>query len=69
MIECVDEIISCEEKTPINLISKILPNVLFKGSDYKQKEVIGYDLIKKYGGNVKIIKKLSDYSSTKLIEP
>ena len=69
MIESVDEIISFEEKTPINLISKILPNILFKGSDYKQKEVIGYDLIKKYGGNVKIIKKLSDYSSTKLIEP
>ena len=68
LITSIDDIISFDEKTPIKMIQKILPNILFKGSDYKQKEVIGYDIIKKNGGTVKIINKLSNFSTTKLIE-
>ena len=68
LITSIDDIIPFDEKTPIKMIQKILPNILFKGSDYKQKEVIGYDIIKKNGGTVKIINKLSNFSTTKLIK-
>ena len=52
----------------MKMIKKILPDILFKGSDYKQKQVVGYDIIKKNGGTVKIINKLSNFSTTKLIK-
>ncbi len=68
LISCVDDIISFDEKTPINTIKKIIPNILFKGSDYKLEEVVGYDFVTKNRGKVKIIKKLKDYSTSKLIE-
>ena len=67
MIKNVDDVEVFEEKTPEKLISKILPNILFKGSDYKAAEVIGYKLITNNGGKVKIINKLKNFSSTKLV--
>ena len=68
MIKDIDEVIVFNEITPIKLIKKIMPDVIFKGSDYKKKEVVGYHEIIKNGGSIKIIKNLKDFSSTKLIE-
>mgnify|MGYP003759635527 FL=1 len=67
MIKDVDDVEIFEDKTPEKIISKILPNILFKGSDYKAKELAGYNTIKKNGGMVKIIMKLKNFSSSKLI--
>ena len=68
IIKCIDDILPFDEKTPLNLIKKIIPNILFKGSDYKLKEVVGYKIIKNNGGKVKIINKLKNYSTTSLIK-
>ena len=67
MIKDVDVIEVFEEKTPEKIIRKILPDILFKGSDYKTSQVIGYKLITNNGGKVKIINKLKNFSSTKLV--
>ena len=67
MIKGVDGVEVFEEKTPEKIITKILPDILFKGSDYKAKELAGYKTIKDNGGTVKIIKKLKNFSSTQLI--
>lgn len=67
MIKVVDGVEVFQEKTPEKIISKILPDILFKGSDYKANELAGYKLIKKNGGKVKIIKKLMNFSSSQLI--
>ena len=67
MIKDVDDVKVFEEKTPERIISKILPNILFKGSDYTAKELAGYDVIKNNGGKIKIINKLKNFSSSKLI--
>ena len=67
MIKDVDDVEVFEEKTPEKIISKILPNILFKGSDYKAKELAGYDIIINNGGRIKIIKKLKNFSTSKLI--
>ena len=67
MIKGLDGIEVFDEKTPEKIIAKILPDILFKGSDYKAKEIAGYKLIKKNGGTVKIIKKLRNFSSSQLI--
>ncbi|MCM8785885.1 MAG: D-glycero-beta-D-manno-heptose 1-phosphate adenylyltransferase [Candidatus Omnitrophica bacterium] len=63
----VDYVVIFEEKTPKKLIKTILPNFIIKGGDYKEEEVIGKDIIKKYGGKVIIVPLYKKYSTTNLI--
>ena len=56
------------EKTPYNKIKNIMPNIIFKGSDYKIKDVVGNQLMKQNKGKIKIIKKYKNYSTTNLIK-
>ena len=46
-IPYIDLIIIFSEKTPINLIKKIKPEILVKGDDYKINDVVGGKFIKK----------------------
>lgn len=41
MLPWVDEVIIFTEKTPLNIIRKIKPDIIVKGGDYKKEEVIG----------------------------
>lgn len=66
-ITYIDLIIIFEEKTPINLIKKIKPEILVKGDDYKINDVVGGKFIKKNGGKIKLVKLLKNYSSTNII--
>jgi len=45
-LKSVDYVIPFEEDTPIQLISTIIPDILVKGGDYKDKEVIGEKIAK-----------------------
>jgi D-beta-D-heptose 7-phosphate kinase/D-beta-D-heptose 1-phosphate adenosyltransferase len=63
----VDECIPFSEITPIKKLKKILPNIIFKGSDYTSKNVIGYSLLKKNKGKIKIINRYKKYSTTNII--
>jgi rfaE bifunctional protein nucleotidyltransferase chain/domain len=60
----VDAVIEFNDETPINLIKELQPNVLAKGGDYKIDQIIGADLVTKYGGNVAIIDFTEGYSTT-----
>ena len=42
-IKYVDKAIVFDERNPLKLIKKIKPDIIFKGSDYKLKNIIGYD--------------------------
>ena len=53
-----------DEDTPIELIKLLRPDIIFKGSEYHEEEVIGYDFIKEYGGKVEIIKLIPGISTT-----
>jgi D-beta-D-heptose 7-phosphate kinase / D-beta-D-heptose 1-phosphate adenosyltransferase len=44
-LEVVDYVVIFDEDTPYNLIQKIKPKILVKGSDYKGKEVVGQDIV------------------------
>ena len=67
-INYVDYIILFNEKTPYKLINKLRPDIITKGSDYKDKKIIGSNLIKKNGGKVVIIEKYKDYSTSKIVD-
>ena len=54
-IKDIDYIIYFHELNPLNLIKKIQPSLLFKGSDYKIKDVIGRDFVESYGGKTILV--------------
>ena len=58
-------IISFDQKTPLDLIKKIKPEYLFKGSDYNKKDVVGYSFMNENKGKVVIINRYKDFSSSK----
>ncbi len=64
----IDFIIEFSEKTPINLIKSIKPDILVKGNDYNINEVVGADFVQKYGGIVKLIELKQGYSTTNIIQ-
>ena len=64
--ENVDCVVSFNEKTPRNLYKKIMPDIITKGGDYKESEVIGKNEIAKNGGKVVIINYLRNYSSSSI---
>lgn len=67
-LECVDYVVMFSEDTPYRLIKVVNPDVLIKGADWKGKEVAGSDVVKANGGRVELIKYLTQYSTTKIIE-
>ena len=63
----VDFITIFNEETPLNLIKYLLPNILFKGSDYVNKDIVGDNFVKNLGGEIKLIDLIEGISTTKLI--
>ena len=48
-LPCVDAVVLFDEETPLNLIRAVQPNVLVKGGDYMEDEVVGANEIKELG--------------------
>ncbi|MEO0144479.1 MAG: D-glycero-beta-D-manno-heptose 1-phosphate adenylyltransferase [candidate division WOR-3 bacterium] len=63
-ISYVDIILSFDEETPYNLIKFLKPDILVKGGDYKEEDVIGREFVKE----VKIVPYIEGFSTTKIIE-
>jgi len=66
-LEMIDYISIFPEDTPIRLIKMIKPDILVKGGDWSENDVVGSDFVKTYGGSVKIIKLVDGLSTTNLI--
>ena len=64
----VDYVIMFDEDTPYNLINKIIPDVLVKGADWQEDKIVGADIVKSNGGEVKRINFVENNSSTGIIE-
>jgi rfaE bifunctional protein nucleotidyltransferase chain/domain len=62
----VSAVVLFDEDTPFNLISKIKPQILVKGGDYKPEQIAGVDVVRASGGEVKIIELLPGYSTTEI---
>lgn len=66
-LECTDYVVKFEEDTPYDLIEKIRPDVIVKGSDYKPEQVVGGDIVRRYGGKVVLVDLVKGKSTTNLI--
>jgi len=57
-----------DEDTPYRLIERIQPDVLVKGGDYQEKDIVGADVVRKKGGEVVSVDFTDGFSSSKIIE-
>jgi D-glycero-beta-D-manno-heptose 1-phosphate adenylyltransferase len=64
---CVDAVVLFGEDTPINLITTLLPDVLVKGADWEEDEIVGAAEVKAAGGRVERIPFASQTSTTAMI--
>ena len=64
----VDYLIVFEEKTPLNLIKRIIPDILVKGGDYAEDDIVGSKIVKENGGKVITIPYVVGKSSSNIIE-
>lgn len=64
----VDAVVLFDEPTPYDLIRMVLPDILVKGKDYREEEVVGYDLLKQTGGKVITMDLTPGYSTTSITE-
>lgn len=67
-LACVDYITIFDEPDPLALIRAIKPDILVKGADWEESEIIGSDVVKKYGGKVIRIEFVPDISTSKIIQ-
>jgi rfaE bifunctional protein nucleotidyltransferase chain/domain len=63
-LQFVDAVVLFGEDTPYELIKAVQPDTLVKGKDYREEEVVGYDIVKKKGGRVITLDLLEGYSTT-----
>ncbi len=67
-IECVDLVVIFDEDTPLETIKAIKPDVLIKGKDYEEHEIIGAKFVKDMGGRIVRVQLRQGHSTTNLVK-
>jgi D-beta-D-heptose 7-phosphate kinase/D-beta-D-heptose 1-phosphate adenosyltransferase len=67
-LEAIDAVILFDEDTPLDLINAIHPDVIIKGSDYTEDQVVGGAEVKSWGGKVALIPIVPGRSTSSIIE-
>lgn len=67
-LDFIDGVAVFGEDTPLDLITTLQPDFIFKGGDYRPDDVVGRDVVAARGGDVVIIPTLGSHSSTGLIK-
>jgi D-beta-D-heptose 7-phosphate kinase / D-beta-D-heptose 1-phosphate adenosyltransferase len=66
-LEPVDAVILFEGDTPIDLITAIKPDILAKGADYREEDVVGAEFVRSYGGDIQLIALVEGRSTTEIL--
>jgi D-beta-D-heptose 7-phosphate kinase / D-beta-D-heptose 1-phosphate adenosyltransferase len=56
------------EDTPERLLEVLKPEVLVKGGDYLKEQVVGWQIVEAYGGQVIALDYLDDCSTTSILQ-
>jgi D-beta-D-heptose 7-phosphate kinase/D-beta-D-heptose 1-phosphate adenosyltransferase len=64
----VDLVTIFEEDTPLELLTELIPDVLVKGGDYKEADVVGGEVVREHGGKVEILPFKEGFSTTAIEE-
>ena len=66
-LRSVDDVLVFDQLTPENLIKQIKPDVLVKGGDWKESEIIGADFVRSNGGEVFSLPLKKGFSTSNII--
>jgi rfaE bifunctional protein nucleotidyltransferase chain/domain len=64
----VDYVTLFDELTPLALIEFLQPDVIVKGGDWAEKDIVGAEAVGKWGGRVAIMPEIEGASTTNVIE-
>jgi len=64
----VDYVCVFGSDTPYTLIRRLVPDVLVKGADWKNKGIVGSDVVKGAGGTVRTVRLTPGRSTTNVID-
>lgn len=64
----VDAVVIFEQDTPLELIKALEPDVLVKGGDYTEANVVGAKEVRSMGGRVVIVPLTPGHSTTAIVE-
>lgn len=67
-LRLVDAVVIFDQDTPLELIQAIGPDVLVKGGDWPEDRIVGADVVKARGGEVRSLKLVDGFSTTALVE-
>jgi len=54
-LEGIDYVVIFGESTPCELITVLKPDLLVKGGTYQKEEIVGWEIVESYGGEVKAL--------------
>lgn len=63
----VDTVVVFDEDTPLELIRTLQPDLLVKGADYREDQVVGGDIVKAAGGRVVLVGLEEGQSTTSIL--
>jgi rfaE bifunctional protein nucleotidyltransferase chain/domain len=66
-LSMVDYIVIFDERTPLNLIKELRPDILVKGGDWKREDIVGGQEVKFAGGKVVVVPEIPGRSTSNLI--
>lgn len=66
-LRCVDLVVLFDEDTPLEVITALGPDVLVKGADYREDQVVGGDVVKARGGRVALVPLVEGRSTSALV--
>ncbi len=64
----VDLVVVFDEDTPLELIEALRPDVLVKGADWAQGQIVGADLVEGWGGSVVRVPVVPGRSTTAVVD-
>jgi rfaE bifunctional protein nucleotidyltransferase chain/domain len=67
-LAAVDCVVLFDEDTPLELITRVQPDVLVKGADYPRDAIVGADFVESRGGRVVRVPLVHGYSTSSIVE-
>jgi len=67
-LRAISYVVIFDEDTPLDLILSLRPDVLVKGGDWREEDIVGGKEIKQWGGKVETVEYLEGYSSSEIID-
>jgi rfaE bifunctional protein nucleotidyltransferase chain/domain len=67
-LSCVDLVVPFSQETPLEIITRLKPDILVKGGDYSPNTIVGAREVKEWGGKVLTLPYHEGKSTSRILE-